>query len=121
MQPPGKSFLNESPEYGYFGALNQYAMPKNKAAFFKTQFVPQYDLYKGQLGQQILSGQDPTLNWTDILQTLFSQGGGADQQWAGMSPWARGENSERFNPPTQFQSYQGRRGVNALGSGYGGF
>lgn len=121
MPSPFEDFLNASPESGYFGYLAQMGLPKGMQNFYQTQFQPQQSKYMGQLGQQILQGGAPTMNWTDYLKDLFAPQGGAYQQWQGMSPWARGEDTGRFAPPVQIMPYAGRGRTNPLGSGYGGF
>lgn len=122
MPLPYDDFLSDTPEAAYYGLLQKLLAPKGQIKFMETQYKPTWDKYQGAIGGQALEGQMPDIDPLEWMKQYLSPGGGASQQWAGMSPTARGEQQGLYNPPTQFHPYQGRRGqVNALGSGFGGF
>jgi len=86
----------------YFGYQDQQRSP-NQKRFFQNQFSNVQNQYMGQLGQQIMGGGAPDLNFTDFLSQYFSPQGGAAQAWGGMSPGQRGLDFGRFAPPTRWR------------------
>jgi hypothetical protein len=68
---------------------------RNFYDYFKNQYGNVYGNYMGQLGQQALSGQAPTLNFEDYLSNFPFM-----QQWYSLNPSQRGErqaSSMRWN------------------------
>lgn len=104
---------DQYPQAAYYGYQNQFGRSPNQKRYFQGLFQDVQNQYMGALGQQIYGGGAPTLNFTDYLSQFFAPGGGAAQQWAGMSPTARGESTARFAPPVRFMPF-GQRG-------FGGF
>ena len=103
---PFMDFLNDEPEFGYYALANPFARSANQRRYFQGQYPDIYNQYKGKLGQQVLGGQEPTLKAIDFLKDYFAPGGGAMQQWAAMSPGARGEQQSRFAPPVRWLTSQ---------------
>lgn len=93
--------LEELPQAGYFAYQNQPRTP-NQREWFKSQFSEVQNRYMGQLGQQIMGGGAPTLNFTDFLSQYFAPQGGAAQEWGSMSPGQRGVNFGKYSPPTKW-------------------
>ena len=102
------------PEAGYYAYANQFGQGQNQKNWAENQFANVQKRYQGAAGQQILAGQAPTLNFADFLSQYFAPNGGMQQQWAGMSPSARGEQQARFAPPVRWMT-------NGRNSGFGGF
>jgi len=86
----------------YFGYQNQQRSP-NQKRFFQNQFANVQNQYLGRLGQQIMGGGEPNLNFTDFLQQYFAPQGGAAQAWGSMSPGQRGFDFGRYAPPTRWR------------------
>ena len=97
-----QGFLEENPQAAYFGYQPQFGRSPNQKKWFQNQFSEVQNRYMGQLGQQIMGGGAPTLNFTDFLSQWFAPQGGAAQEWAGLSPSQRGMNQGRYAPPTRW-------------------
>lgn len=90
---PFLDWLNDQPEVGYSAYLRGSGGPPGMRRYFGGRFDELWREYEGLLGQQAMSGQDPTLKWTDFLtQTPFTA------RYARLSPQQRGESTGQFNP-----------------------
>ena len=102
---PFYDFYETDPEgrkANYFGQLSgQTGLSPNKRKWFESQFEEVQNKYLGHLGQLGQTGQTPTPadDLSPWLQNYFAPQGGASQDWWGMSPQARGEQTTRFAPP----------------------
>jgi len=99
---PFWNFLNDQPEAAYFGYQNQQRSP-NQKKWFQNQFSNVQNQYMGELGQQVMGGGTPTLDFTDFLSEWFAPQGGAAQQWGSMAPGQRGQTPGQFAPRTRWQ------------------
>ena len=86
----------------YFGRLVGQNLSPNRKKWFEGQFEEVQNRYLGQLGQQVLGGQSPTLSLSDYLTDYFAPSGTGMQDWRSMSPQSRGEQTTRFAPPTRW-------------------
>jgi hypothetical protein len=96
---PFLSFLEDRPEVAFQAMMPQGGSPASQR-FFQNQFQNIHGRFLGQLGQQILQGQAPTLQFTDFLRD-FNFGGHA----AATPPWLRGAQTQRFAPQTRFMLF----------------
>ena len=91
------SVLEEEPRLPYYSYANQQAKSPGQRRFFESDFSNFYNQYLGQLGTQLMGGQDPTLKFTDYLgQTPFTE------RFSSLPPQLRGENPSRYNPFTRW-------------------
>lgn len=97
-----RDLLEEVPESAYFSYQNQPGRSPNQLRHFQSQFENVQKQYKGAVGQQIRSGETPSLRLEDFLSQWFTPGGGAAQQWGSMSPGQRGAKQGGFAPPARF-------------------
>ena len=93
--------LEELPEAAYFAYQPQARTPRQKRDF-QGQFAEIQNRYRGLLGRQIMGGGTPTLRFEDFLANWFSPGGGAAQEWAGLTPRERGLDFNRFAPAARW-------------------
>ncbi len=95
---PFMSFLNE-PGEGYQSAYNAYqpswGSPRQQK-YYQGQFADVQNEYLGKLGQQIMGGGAPTLNFTDFLSQMPWT-----QRYAQLPPSMRGFNASQFSPFTR--------------------
>ena len=89
-------YLNENPESAYFANQNQWKTP-NQKKYFQSQFSNIQNEYLGQLGQQIMGGGAPTLNFTDFLSQMPWT-----QKYAQLPPSMRGSNQSQYSPVTRW-------------------
>ena len=79
------AWLEEEPNILY-----QALMPQGKgtpfADYYRSRYGDTYSGYTGQLGRMALSGQDPTLTFTDYLKNFDPY-----RDWQLQSPGDRGE------------------------------
>ena len=71
---PFRDFLetDQGRRAAFFGGVPGFQQGGNRQQFF-TNLFPQFEnRYLGALGQQIQSGQAPTLSFTDFLQNNFN-------------------------------------------------
>ena len=92
-----QGFLDENPQAAYFGYQGQFGTSPNQRRFFQDQYANIHNQYLGQLGQQIMGGGAPSLNFTDFLKD-YNFG----QQYAQQTPRERGIDTSRFNPFTRW-------------------
>lgn len=93
---PFADFLEEQPNVA-FQAFQPQGVSPARRNFFQKSFTDIHNQFLGQLGNQILQGQQPTARFTDFLGS-FDFGGFA----ASHSPFQRGEQQSRFQPSTRF-------------------
>lgn len=87
----------------YYAQLNnRQGFSPNQKRYFQDQFQDVQNKYLGRLGQQVFGGEQPDEKLTDFYRSYFAPQGGADQDWASMSPRSRGVNTARFAPPTRW-------------------
>lgn len=90
-------YLRETPRAA-FGAF----MPQQRK--FQRYFLPRYsDIYtgyEGELGRQAMAGQEPTMAFSDYLQSYPWL-----QQYYGTAPQQRGFYQSRFAPRTRWLMY----------------
>ncbi len=86
----------------YFSFQDKFGKAPNQKKWFEDQFQNVQNRYMGQLGQTVRGGGNPTQAFSGFLDNYFAQGGGADQDWAGMSPSQRGVQDSRFAPSVRW-------------------
>ena len=96
-----EGYIDKYPEQGYFGYQGQQRTP-NQKKWFQDQFSAVQNRYMGQLGQQIMGGGAPNLNFSDFLSQWFAPHGGAAQEWGGMTPQQKGFDYGRYAPSTRW-------------------
>ena len=78
----------------------------NRKKYFAEQFSAITDQFLGHIGGLVAGDTVPDAD--DTLRShyanYFAKGGGADQEWYGMSPSQRGEGTGRFAPPVRWLS-----------------
>ena len=89
----------------YFSHESQFGRSPNQKRFFQQQFEEVQNKYLGTLGQTIRSGGQPTQTLSRYLEDYFAPQGGAQQQWASMSPRARGQDDSRFAPAARWNFF----------------
>ena len=99
-----KSFLEEEPQLPFFARVNQLQQP-NQKRFFQDKFQQIHNQFIGMLGQQIQSGGDPNLSFTDFVNELDF-----NKRFRSTAPSLRGGPSpSQFAPPTNFNFGGGGR------------
>ena len=100
MNPTFAGFLEEEPRAAFFGTLGQQGMLDTASRRRQAQDIYSGAMaeFYGKLGEQILGGGAPTLNFSDFLQDYpfterFAQLGRQYSQQG------------RFNPRTRFLYY----------------
>ena len=92
----------------YFSFQDRFGAAPNRRKFFEGQFQDTIDRYTGHIAGQLKSGQqNPTTSLSSFLEDYFAEGGGAQQQWQGMSPRARGQEDSRFAPQARWMVNSG--------------
>ena len=83
-------YLETKPEAGYAAWLNpQRNAPATFWDSMQRQYQNYYSKYLGELGQQIMRGQDPTLRWMDYLQNQNPM-----SAFRGLSGYNQGQRTE---------------------------
>ena len=95
---PFMGYLNETPAAGYYSFLYSMNLTPNQRLWGQNAQSDFYNQYQGALGNQIKSGQQPTLEWTDFLNGLNFQ-----QQFADQTQFQRQAGMANFNPRTSFR------------------
>ena len=90
-------FLEEEPRVAFNAIAPTSTGSPASQRFFQNQFQTIHDRFLGQLGQQILGGQDPTARFVPFLQKFDF-----NQFAAATPPWLRGVQNQRFQPNTRF-------------------
>lgn len=100
---PFEDFLEENPEFLLEGAIGQQPnQSANRQSFFRNKFNAIFGQFQGELSRQILSGDDPTLRFSDFLEGDTPDQFSFQNFAAGFSPSDRGESTARFAPRTRF-------------------
>ena len=91
-------FFQEQPEAAYYSLPQAQQGSFNQKQFFQSQFRDIFNEYLGGLGQQIRGGQMPTQQFENFLGGLNFQ-----QRFGAIPPAARGMDTTRLNPFTQWR------------------
>ena len=67
-QFPWMTLLEQQPELGYYGYRGAWGGTPAQNRYYQNNYTQVFSEYLGRLGQQILGGQAPTLQWTDFLK-----------------------------------------------------
>ncbi len=90
LETPG-----EPQQAAYYAYQPQWGGTRQQK-YYQGQFANVQNEYLGKLGQQILGGGAPTLNFTDFLSQVPWT-----QRYAQMPPSMRGFSASQFNPYTR--------------------
>ncbi|MFA5377187.1 MAG: hypothetical protein WC455_15660 [Dehalococcoidia bacterium] len=78
-------FLEDNPDILYYGMT-----PKSNSSrfldYYRSQYNPTYNAYKGAVGNQALSGQTPSLSFYDYLMNNNP----VWKEWLNLSPTDKG-------------------------------
>ena len=89
--------LENLPQAAYYAQQPQWGAPKQQR-YYQGQFQEIQNQYLGRLGQQMMGGGMPSLQFTDFLGNFPWT-----QQYAQLPPSLRGDNPSLFNPRTQYR------------------
>ena len=91
-------FLEEQPDFAFNAFLNQGRRSPNQRDFLRSSQSDIFDMFKGQLGQQILGGQAPTARFTDFLKDFDF-----NNYFMNTPPLQAGRGTSRFAPNVRWQ------------------
>ena len=92
----------EGQRASYFSYQKQFGKSPSQKEFFQKAFQQVQDRYRGMGAAYLKQGGQSPESWDANLDDYFAPQGGAEQQWRGMSPKARGHNESRFAPATRW-------------------
>jgi hypothetical protein len=99
----GTDFL-EDPGFGhraaFFSQQGRFGTSQGRQRFFENRFSQFQNQFLGKVGQQILSGEPPTLRFADFVQNIDF-----NQEFARVPPNLRGSFTSRFAPATRFINF----------------
>ena len=94
---PFLSFLEDEPEAAFFSFQNQFGGSPRQRQVIGGQFSNIFNQYRGQLGRQARSGQQPTGTFEQFLGNFDF-----DDFFGNLTASQRGGSRGGFAPPTRF-------------------
>lgn len=94
----------EDPGFGqraaFFSQQGRFGTSQARQGFFENRFSQFQNQFLGNLGQQILRGEDPTLRFADFVQDIDF-----NREFASTPPNLRGSFASRFAPQARFINF----------------
>lgn len=97
-----EGFLAAEPQTAFAGRTLPFAFTPNRQQFFKSQFDPIFNLFRGAQGRQAAQGGFPTFSFEDFLSGNFN----FDSASLGILPRRAGVGDPRASPtgPVDFET-----------------
>lgn len=81
----------------YYSRQNEWGNSPNQQRFFKNSYGDFFNQYQGLLGNQVRSGQDPTLRFNDFMGGMNFQ-----DYYRRQPPAQRGQSTAQFAPSVRW-------------------
>ena len=96
---PFMDYLEYEPTAAYYSSPRGTSFSggsPGRRRYYQNQFQDVYNEFLGALGSQIRQGGEPTMRWTDYLESYpFTE------RYAALPPQQAGRTTARFNPSTR--------------------